>query len=249
MLDFIMLFNAMLDTFSRLRLPKFRLFLQPVMTATLLTGLYAGYHVVHESSLLDGIRVAFLESNAARATRLREREDATVQAELRHLSDSNKVIDRLLESLIDQTPTVARARLDIIHNGMTGVTGMGLLRYDVTNSVAGPGHASGPLVQNRPLAEWAEFLPELLAGRCRLYTMDELRNLQFKTRLDALNVGTFLICPVTDQHSRLLGAIILFWDGGTRVPDGVELDHLMAVSRQAGLQIATVLDLREPGSR
>ena len=249
MLDFIMLFNAMLDTFSRLRLRRAGFFLQPVMTATLLIGLYGGYHVVHESSLLDGIRVAFLESNAARATRLREREDATVQAELRHLAESNKVIDRLLESLIDQTPTVARARLDIIHNGMTGVTGMGLLRYDVTNSVAGPGHTSGPLVQNRSLSEWADFLPELLAGRCRLYALEELRNLQFRTRLESINVGTFLICPVADQQARLLGAILLFWDGGTRVPDGAELEHLMAVSRQAGLQIATVLDLREPVSR
>ncbi len=248
MLDFIMFFNAVFETFSRLRRPFARSLIQPLLTASMLTALYAGYHVVHESSLTDGLKVAFFESNADRASRLREREDAILQAELHHMAESNQVIDRVLQSLTGREPTIARARLDVIHNGVTGVTGMGLLRYDVTNSVAGMGHAPGSLVQNLPLTEWSEFLPDMLAGTCKVVTVGDLRGAAFRARLEMLNAGTLLVCPVADMQGRLLGAIFISWDAGTRVPDGNDMDQLIGAGKQAGIQIATVLDLRtSPG--
>lgn len=240
MLDFIVFFN----TITRLVMQLRRWVGQPALTAALLTSLYAGYHVVHESSLGEGLWVAFLETNASRATRLREREDAILQAELRHMADSNKVIDQLLTSLLDRAMTAARVRLDVIHNGVTGVTGMGLLRYDVTNSVAGAGHAPGALVQNQPLSEWADFLPDLLAGRCHVYTSNALGRTAMRGRMEALNVGTLLVCPVADQQGRLLGAIFLLWDTGTRMPEAGDFERLIQSAQTVGPRIATVLDLR-----
>ena len=132
----------------------------------------------------------------------------------------------------------------MIHNGVTGVTGVGLLRYDVTNSVAGPGHAPGPLVQNRPLAEWGDFLPALLEGECQVHDASSLRGLAIRSRMENLNVGTLLVCPVSDLQGRLLGGVFLLWDTGTRVPEAADMETLANFVRQIGRQIATVLDLR-----
>lgn len=246
MLDLVMLFNALTQALSRIRPPLARHLGQPMLTAALLTSLYAGYHVVHEASLMEGLRVAFLENNESRAVRLREREDATVQAELRHVADANRVIDGLLTTLIDHAPAAARARLDIIHNGVTGVTGIGLLRYDITNSIAGPGHTPTPLALNRPLAEWSHLLPGLLAGQCGTYAAGDLLGTAFRQRLEPMNTGTFLVCPAADMQGRLLGAVFVFWDAGAPVPEDQALRQLMALGKEAGTQIATVLDLRAP---
>ena len=244
MLEIIIFFNTISDTLRHIRGPVGRALAQPVLTAALLTGLYAGYHCIHESSVVQGIWVAFFESNAARATRLREREDAVLQTELRDLAKSNRVIDQLLGSLLEQAPNVARVRLDVIHNGVTGVTGLGLLRYDTTNSVAGAGHESGPLVQNRPLTEWSDFLPDMLAGRCRVYLAEQLQSIPVRASLETLNVGTILGCPVADVQGRLLGAVFLLWDAGVRIPDGIDLTQLKTRGREVGSQIGTALDLR-----
>lgn len=244
MLEIIMFFNTIFEATLHLRRSFGRFLAQPLMTACLLTILYAGYHCIHESSVGQGLRVAFFESNAARQSRLREREDAILQAELRDLAKSNKVIDQLLGGLLEHAPTVARVRLDVIHNGVTGVTGIGLLRYDTTNSVAGAGHAPGPLVQNRPLTEWGDFLPDMLSGQCRVYIADELQSPAIRSRLEMLNVGTMLGCPVPDVRGRLLGAIFLLWDTGTRMPEGLDLTALKAEGREAGTRLGTVLDLR-----
>jgi hypothetical protein len=214
------------------------------LTAALLTILYAGYHVIHESSVARGLWVAFFETNAGRAIRLREREDAILQAEMRQLAEANRVIDRLLESLLDKTRNVARVRLDVVHNGVTGVTGLGLLRYDTTNAIAGAGHAPGPLVQNRPLTEWGGFLRDMLEGHCQLYVPDELRSSALRGRLETLNVGTILVCPVIDVQERLLGGVFMLWDTGTRTPEGPDLEALMTKAQLVGRQVASVLDLR-----
>ncbi len=246
MIEIMMFFNAVMETLSHLRRPVGRLVVQPVMTAALLTALWAGYNCVREWSIADGLWVAFFETNAGRASRLRERDDAILQAELRHLAGANKVIDQLLESVLEHAPNAARVRLDVVHNGVTGLTGIGLLRYDITNSVAGPGHSAGPLVQNRPLSEWSDLLPEMLEGVCQIYVADTLRSPAIRARLETLNVGTILVCPVSDVQGRLLGGVFLLWDTGTRIPEGAELETLTTFVRQVGRQIATVLDLRVP---
>ena len=73
MLEIMMFFNTAMETLSHLRRPLSRLMLQPVLTAVLLTGLYGGYHCVREWSIVEGLWVAFFETNAGRAVRLRER--------------------------------------------------------------------------------------------------------------------------------------------------------------------------------
>jgi hypothetical protein len=246
MLDLVLLFNALTQAFARIRPPLAQSLGQPVLTAALLTGLYAGYHVMRESSLPAGLRAAFLENNETHAIRLREQHGATLQAELRRIADTNRVIDELLRSLLDHAPMAARAQLNIIHNGATGANGMGLPRYDIANAVARPGHAAGPMTQNRPLTEWGDFLPDLLAGQCRTHATSELHDAAFRERLETANAGTSLVCPVTDLRNQLLGAVFLFWDAGIRPPDRPDLEHLIEIEKQLGIQIGAVLDPRAP---
>lgn len=240
----MMFITATADIAARIRSVSSQVFLQPLITTVIFLFLYAGHYVVHEGSLTQGLMAAFVESDQDRVDRLRRMEDQNLQLELRHAAESNKVIDGLLTSLTEADPRVARAQLDIIHNGVSGVTGIGLLRYDVTNSIAAPGHVAGPLVQNRPLSEWSDFLPDLLAGTCRMFAAADLRNEAVRTRMAAVNGGMLLICPAADMQKRTLGAILLFWDAGVLAPQGEALERLKDLAKLTGQQIASVLDLR-----
>jgi len=43
-----------------------------------------------------------------------------------------------------------------------------LLRDDITNAVAVPGHAAGPMVVDQSLSDESDFLPALRAGQCMI---------------------------------------------------------------------------------
>ena len=203
---------------------------------------------------MGGLTVAFVESNADRISRFRHSEALAMQMEIQHLAKSNLIIDRLMGQFVAQAPTIARARLGVIHNGAYGVTGLGLLRYDVTNAVAGAGHAAGPLAQNSSLAEWSDFLPDLLAGECKKIVIKDMENtagrarleeLAGRARLEELKASAFLSCPVADIGKRLLGSVAVYWDEGTYVPSGAEMDRLINTGKKVGLLIAAMLDLRK----
>lgn len=229
---------------SQIRLINFKVLVQPVLTACMLSGFYITGHIVREGSVAEGLHMAFLDNERLRNERQRKMEDAIVQAELHYFVEANRLIDQLLESALQRAKSAARARLDIIHNGVTGLTGIGLLRYDVTHSVAAAGRSTGALVANRPMSEWTDFLPALLAGQCVINHSGELRSAAVRARFDAMGVANFLVCPAADVQGKLLGAVFVLWDQSDQLPPPDELAALMANCRQIGAQIAAVLDLR-----
>ena len=241
-----MLFNSIFELLARLPRLSLRYLLQPFLTAVFLTCVYGGYHIFHESSFMQGLKVAFYETEVNQITRLRERQDALLQGELHHMATSNLIIDKFLQSIVDRDPTIARARLDVIHNGVMGMTGTGLLRYDVTNSVPSAGHAAGRLAQNQALTEWSDFLPDLLQGNCALFPKDEHRGEAIRSRPDSMNAGTFLVCPVADVQGRLLGAVFVMWDAGTPAAEKDDMYQLIGLSKKVGSQIGAILDLGIP---
>ena len=223
------------------------LLMEPLITVGLLVGLYAGWHVRDEGSLVAGLRVAFLDTHAYRAEHLRELETGIMQLQLAQTAQTDKLINQLLQTLLDRIRNAARVRLDVVHNGITGVTGTALLRYDVTNAVATPGHSVGPLSINQPLSDWNDFLADLLAGKCRLSTVaDSGGSLAFRVRLEGLGAGTFLVCPVIDVQARMLGAVFVNWDANDEPPAGAALLKLMDDAKSISNQIASALDLRTP---
>jgi hypothetical protein len=245
-LDFIRLIRLVLEFLAQLRQPIQTLLIEPLVTVGLLLFLYAGWYVRDEGDVIQGLRDAFIDTRAYREERLRELQASILQSELRQSAEANRLVDQLLASLIQTASNAARVRLDVVHNGVTGITGMALLRYDVTNSVAAPGHSIGMLVNNEPLSDWSEFLPALLAGKCQLGLVDDSRSVGLRARLLALGSSAFLACPVIDVQGRLLGAVFVLWDGHDSPPMDDALRALMDRARNIGTQIASALDLRMP---
>lgn len=217
---------------------------QPMLTALFVTLAYASIHVTQEGSLNEGIRAAFLDNETTRAERRRLEEQTTMQAELRQFAAANKLIDQLLVSLLDKAHGASRIRLNVIHNGVSGLTGVGLLRYDATNSVAAPGRLAGAPVVNQPLSEWNDFLPGLIAGQCVMLPIDDMQSVSLRARFAGFGATHVMACPAADVQGKMLGAILIFWDGAEPVPEGADLHRLMSEGLRLGSQVAAVLDLR-----
>jgi hypothetical protein len=233
----------------QLSLEAYRLYrrnlMQPLMTAICLTGAYAALHVTQEGSFSNGLRSAFFDNDASRAERHRSDLQALLQAELHQFAEANKLIDQHLETLL-MRGNASRVQLDVIHNGVTGLTGTGLLRYDVTNSVGAPGRSTGSSVQNQPLSDWSEFLPSLLTGQCVMLRIAEMHSAALRARFETFGATSVMICPAADVEGKAVGALFTFWDNTDQPPQGAAQHDLMDGGRHVGAQIAAVLDLRGP---
>ncbi len=208
----------------------------------MLLFLYAGWHVRDEGGIAAGLRVAFIDTRAYRVQYQHELEAAELQSQLRRSAQIDRLIDQLLTVLLAHTPNAARVRLGVVHNGVTGVTGVALLRFDITNAVPVPGHSVGDPLINQPLSDWNDFLPVLLAGNCHLSSAKVEPNRAMKTRLEALGADHFLACPVIDTRGRMLAALFITWDIGDLPPTGEPLQSLMDRAVGTGRQIAAALD-------
>jgi hypothetical protein len=238
------LLNVLLSVLGDLREPLMNVVIQPLLTVAILLCLYTGWHIRDEGGLAKGLRVAFVDTRANREAEQQELVAALMQAELHQYATSGKLIDELLGVALRRSMGAARVRLGVVHNGITGLTGTNMLRYDVINAVAAAGRAAGGTVVNEPLSTWSEFLPAMLAGRCQLMSMPEVRNFELQVRLRTLGASSLLSCPVTDVQGKLLGALFMSWDAGDQPPAGEQMQQLMDFDQRIGGQIASVLSVR-----
>lgn len=246
MLEFTLMVRALIQLCADIGRMSGRRLVQPLLTVACLTGAYTGIHVTQERSVSAGLRTAFLDNDTARLARRRAEEQITLQSELREFVAANRLINQLLESLMERAQGASRVRLSVIHNGVTGITGTGLLRYDDTNIVAAPGRAAGLAVTNQPLSDWSDFLPTLLTGQCALHRVADLRGVALRARYEAIGVTSMIVCPAADVQGKVVGAIFVLWDGNDRSPDGDALRDLMQTGQRNGSQVAAILDLRGP---
>jgi hypothetical protein len=244
MVEILRLVNTLLAILGNWRQPLATLVLQPLVTVAMVLSLYAGWHVRDEGSLAHGLRVAFIDTRANREAEQQQIVAALLQAELRQYARAGKLIDQALTNLLQHSAGAARIRLGVIHNGVSGLTGVNLLRYDVINAVAPAGRAPGTLLVNEPLTTWSEFLPSLLAGRCQLQSIADVRNFALQARLQILGASSLLSCPVIDVEGKLLGAMFTSWDAADRPPSGEQLQAVIEADQRAAGQIASVIALR-----
>jgi hypothetical protein len=238
------LINIVVALIGSLRPPVVTVLIQPMMTVGVLLCLYAGWHIRDEGSVAAGLRVAFVDTRADRETEQQALVAALLQAELHQYAKAGKLIDQVLSVLIQHSASAARIRLGVIHNGVSGLTGTSLLRYDITNAVALPGRDPGASVVNAPLSIWNDFLPALLAGKCQLIGLQEASNFELRSRLQALGANSLLACPVTDIEGKLLGGLFSNWDAADPPPAGEQLQAVIDLNQHVGGQIASVLNLR-----
>ena len=246
MTDFIAVLQVLLELCLALGRESGRWLMEPLLTAICLTCAYTVIHVTREGGLAAGLRAAFLENDAAKAERRRVEEQMNMQSELRRFAAAHRLIDQLLETMLARANGASRVRLNVIHNGISGLTGVDLLRYDVTNGVAAPGRSVGESVVNQPLSDWADFLPQLLSGTCSMHHVCELKAAAIRARFSKFGATSLLVCPASDVQGKTVGAIFVFWDGADQVPDGDALRKLMGAGQHLGAQVAAVLDLQGP---
>jgi hypothetical protein len=242
--EILRLLNTLLSILGNWRQPLATLVLQPLVTVAMLLCIYAGWHIRDEGSVVRGLRVAFVDTRANREAEEQQIVAALLQAELQQYARGGKLIDQALINLLQHSAGAARIRLGVIHNGVSGLTGVNLLRYDIINAIAPPGRAPGALVINEPLTTWSDFLPSLLAARCQLLALADVRNFALRARLENLGANSLLACPVIDLEGKLLGAILTSWDAADKPPSGAQLEAVIEANRRIAGLIASAITLR-----
>ena len=218
---------------------------QLVMSFVAVVIFWAGLNIVRERDLIRGLEVAFVDSRHQTIVREADTHSAVLQDELRRVSESNELIHKIMDAMMRSAPGADRARFSVFHNGISGLTGIGLLRYDVIVAVAGPGRSEGDLEQNRPLEEWSSYLPELIAGRCAWVDASSIRNTSARARMEDMGIKVFNVCPVVDSFSRVLGAVAVYWSRGDDPPPNQSVrEELSAQNLQAASRIAGAMELR-----
>lgn len=161
-----------------------------------------------------------------------------MQAELKRAARRDILINDILTDILKQSPTAARVRLGVLHNGAVGLNGVSLFRYDITNSRAREGYAPGPITSNSPLATWS-YVNAMLANECVADGPDKWTP-QEKMVLAEMGVGFRLICPVIDQQAHLQGALYMTWSNGPHDPPE-RIKVLSDYMRDRGRAIALVI--------
>jgi hypothetical protein len=166
--------------------------------------------------------------------------------ELGQFVAAHKLVDQLLYAMLISIPGAARIRLGLLQQSINDpVTGT-QPRYDVTNIVTAFGRPAGPPLIDRPLADWGDFLPELLAGQCALVSVGDLKAPYIRNCFEAIGAATILACPALDASGSIIGAILIFWDGNDHPPKGNALRRLMVAGLHLGTQVAAIFDLQRP---
>jgi hypothetical protein len=234
------LLQSLSDQFTEFGRNSTRSVIKPLLLMAVVAAGYAMVQPAEWAAFWNNLKSAFLGNEMQE----RLREQAMLQAELRQFAAANKLIDQLLATMLERATGASRVRLNVIHNGVTGLTGTGLLRYDMTNAAAAPGRLAGSTITNQPLSEWSDFLPALISGQCSFHYVADLRAVSLRARFEASGATGLLVCPAADVQGRIVGSIFILWDGADMAPAGSDLRELMAVEQQLGAQIAAVLDLQ-----
>ncbi len=199
----------------------------PVLTILLLSGVVLAVVSVREGGPQAGLEKILTNPHASNS----------LQRELHSIARRDTVIDGLLKAVLVKAPTAARVRLAVIHNGEVGLSGIGLLRFDVTHGTVRKGFSVGTFTSNGPLADWNPYLNKLLAGQCTVVGLEEMSAGE-RVRMVELGVQARMACPVMDIQGRLLGAVFIHWPADALVPEGADLNALEDFTRSVGSQIA-----------
>lgn len=202
----------------------------PLLTVATCAALAVLVVAVREDGLNPGLRLLLVDPH----------EPDTMQRELKNVARRDTVLDSLLQAALQKAPTAARIRLAMIHNGEIGLTGVGLLRFDVTHAAARQGYAVGDLVANKPLSDWNPYLSKFLLGDCSFAPLEVMGQAELASMLE-LGVAERLACPVLDFRGRLLGGLFITWPVGVRLPEPEELPPIIQSTKLIAAQVAAAM--------
>jgi hypothetical protein len=154
---------------------------------------------------------------------------------------ANKLVRRLLLSLLDQAPWVTLVCLKII-DANAEEWEADQPHFRVTSSVRLHRREDAAALRLPPVPNWEALLPALRTGRRPVLRVADLAIGAASNGPPAGTAFSALVCPAANPQGDLLGAVFLVFDlcdGASRA----ELKRLAEVGTRVGSQIAAVLDL------
>lgn len=227
--DILGIIRIVLDYWPRVR-PVLHIFIQPIITIGIAVVLIVAITTVRTGGVYNAMSVLLYTSETP------ER----LQGVLRAVASRDKVIHGLLDDLLSQSGSAARARLAIIHNHDYGLSLAPILRYDITHVAMRQGYAPGPMTANGPVGEWS-FLAVIESGHCIHGGLEQMTSTE-RFNLEAFGASYRLVCPATDYEGHLLGAIFVTWAADAVRPTDAEMVRLQEVAIDHGRQIAAAIN-------
>jgi hypothetical protein len=204
--------------------------------------IYLASFCIREESLTKGVVAAYAHSWLSVTSSNTTSIHSELALEIGERRDA--VTRRILYDILHKATGAARVRLALIHNGVATINGIDLLRYDMTESVATPGHNPGDAAVNEPLSNWSpDLLPSINSHECALNHVPEIQNLVRREKLLELGADYALGCPVVDVNNQIFGAVIISWDAGTVPPTGESLRNITDAVKLDGERLGAALDM------
>jgi hypothetical protein len=222
----------------------FRSLIDKFVTLAIFAAAFTGWSMHREGSISAGITAAW-ETRLGTDERQAGERALILQIELRNTASADRVIQSNLESLLGQlSPTPARVRIGLIHNGITGLTAIPMLKFDVTHAFASPGRVAGALIVAQPLSDWSDYLDEMVRGNCVVRRFSDIKNPASAARLAMLRIDLFVACPIKSLTGRVMGGLFVSWDRGDPIPNEEVVKMMIPTIFGTANQIASVLDIR-----
>jgi len=128
---------------------------------------------------------------------------------------SDYLINNKLDNLMSEIGNATRVRVEVIQTAIhTPGRALPLYRFTTKFIKVKPNKDPGPYATDLPLSEWNDFLPDLIDKQCVTQQASQLSPSSGKERFDALNIGSFIACPMIDSKGFLIGAVFVSWDKG-----------------------------------
>lgn len=239
-------FRSFLNTFLAVRKEISKSLASSFLTVVFMALAYLFVQSLDSGSLTSALFRHFIETHEQAVDRQRDEYSEKMKRELLLVQISERAIDDTIQRLLKSVPNAARVRVDIIHNGTTGITGVNFLKYDVVAATAAPGRQKGELPINQPLGEWNDYLSDLIARKCVFRNTSASTNITVSDRIAAMGIKAVYICPIYDRTGLMLGALFLSWDLNDPLPS--DLGPVDTLVKNAANEVAAAYNMRiDPG--
>ena len=156
--------------------------------------------------------------------------------ESRQATAAHRLIKQLLKAILEASGSASRVCFGVI--GEVEPRQQAVIEW-----IASSRSHQKPREGGQPIADWDAFLPALSEGLCAMLPRP---NALTRVCFQAFSATSMLVCPATDEHGRLAGALFILWDRNEAPPQAEPLGRLMAAGKRVGGQIAAVQALPIP---
>jgi hypothetical protein len=210
----------------------------------------------HEDGFFKGIKVEFLTTREQRARDEAEARRRDLALAVRLEAVSSREISDSIGRLLGATGA-DRVHVTMVHDGTFNLAMSHLMRADIIAAVAEDGIYHADSVVNEPLAEWHDFLPEMVLGEgCKFVATGRgmvpvarrdapvLTSPALQARMQKADITAFVACKIESPRAEFLGGLFVLYNTTHPPPDS--LAHVLTEMRIAAAAIGAVMVAAHP---